>query len=403
MQKLNQLFTNATPIAPKAIKLLDGALTLYKRPQSHLWQCRFKLSNDKWHSASTGADDLLEARQNAIVLYETVRIKIDAGMALTEKTFGQLAIEEMANMRRIASGKRGERNFKDYLFIWQKYLIPFFGKYKVGDITQELVADFEDWRIAQMGRNAKLITKKHHALAYNRVIALAKEQGQIAQNRVIPALNITGERSQARPAFTQEELEQLYAYFPIWQRNVHHRHPGEVRVLCAAYIKFLVNTGIRHSTESLPLRWKHLQWHYIADKRYLRIWVSGKTGQRYLIARNMVIETLEELMQWQKRPYVNLDEIIDAKLDKLIFTLPSGEMPHLLENIFRHLMIKSGLLKNGAGQNRTLYSLRHTYATQALASGVDIHTLARQMGTSVLMIERHYSKITPEMNAEKLA
>jgi integrase len=98
-----------------------------------------------------------------------------------------------------------------------------------------------------------------------------------------------------------------------------------------------------------------------------------------------------------------LEQIVGIKLDKRIFTLPSGEMPHLLENIFRHLMKKSGLLKNGAGQNRTLYSLRHTYATQALASGVDIHTLAKQMGTSVLMIERHYSKITPMMNAEKLA
>jgi len=403
MSNLNQLFSNAFPATQQPIRLMGGKVIVYKRPQSAQWQCRFKLSNSKWHSASTGTDELAEARRNAIVLYETVRIKINAGLALTEKTFQQLATEEMANMRRIANGKRGERNFKDYFFIWQKYLIPFFGKYKVGDITQELVADFEDWRIAQMGKNAKLITKKHHALAYNRVIALAKEQGHIPQNKIIPSLNISGERSQPRPAFTQEELEQMYAYFPIWQQDVHHRHSGEVRVLCAAYIQFLVNTGVRHSTESLPLRWKHLQWHYIGDKRYLRVWVSGKTGQRYLIAKNAVLEVLEGLMRWQKLPYANLEQIVGIKLDKRIFTLPSGEMPHLLENIFRHLMKKSRLLKNGAGQNRTLYSLRHTYATQALASGVDIHTLAKQMGTSVLMIERHYSKITPMMNAEKLA
>jgi hypothetical protein len=43
------------------------------------------------------------------------------------------------------------------------------------------------------------------------------------------------------------------------------------------------------------------------------------------------------------------------------------------------------------------------HATFALAEGVDIHTLARQMGTSVAMIERHYSKMTPMMSAEKLA
>jgi integrase len=131
--------------------------------------------------------------------------------------------------------------------------------------------------------------------------------------------------------------------------------------------------------------------------------VSGKTGQRYLIAKNAVLDVLEGLMHWQKLPYASLGEIIEIKLDRLIFTLPTGEMPHLLENIFRHLMKKSGLLKNGAGQNRTLYSLRHTYATFALASGIDIHTLARQMGISVGMIERHYSKMTATMAAERLA
>jgi integrase len=41
-----------------------------------------------------------------------------------------------------------------------------------------------------------------------------------------------------------------------------------------------------------------------------------------------------------------------------------------------------------------LYSLRHAYATYALLyDRVPIHTLARQMGTSVLMIEKHYSHL----------
>jgi len=54
-------------------------------------------------------------------------------------------------------------------------------------------------------------------------------------------------------------------------------------------------------------------------------------------------------------------------------------------------------------QKRTLNSLRHTYATQELFAGTDIHTLAKQMGTSVLMLERHYSKLTATMAAAELA
>jgi len=50
-----------------------------------------------------------------------------------------------------------------------------------------------------------------------------------------------------------------------------------------------------------------------------------------------------------------------------------------------------------------LYSLRHTYATTELLSDADIHTLARQMGTSVVILGRHYSKLTATMAAGQLA
>ncbi len=44
-------------------------------------------------------------------------------------------------------------------------------------------------------------------------------------------------------------------------------------------------------------------------------------------------------------------------------------------------MRDSGLEKDAEGQTRTLYSLRHTYATlDLLEHGMDMHTLAKQMG-----------------------
>ena len=72
-------------------------------------------------------------------------------------------------------------------------------------------------------------------------------------------------------------------------------------------------------------------------------------------------------------------------------------------DILESLVRDAWLLKNSVGERRTLYSLRHTYATAELLAGTDIHTLAKQMGTSVLMLERHYSKLTATMAADKLA
>ena len=45
----------------------------------------------------------------------------------------------------------------------------------------------------------------------------------------------------------------------------------------------------------------------------------------------------------------------------------------------------------------------HSYATFSLLNdGMDVHTLAVQMGTSILMIERHYSHLTPRLKKEML-
>ena len=52
-------------------------------------------------------------------------------------------------------------------------------------------------------------------------------------------------------------------------------------------------------------------------------------------------------------------------------------------------------------KNPTLYSLRNSYATQELFAGTDIHTLAKQMGTSMMMLERHNSKLTATMAVKK--
>lgn len=404
MQNFQYLFPRISlQDAPKTISLLRGELTLFKRPKSQQWQCRFKLPNGKWHAASTNTDNADLAQTQAVAIYETVKVKIGAGLGVVTKTFKQVASDELANMAQATDNKTGKRIYRDYGFAINKYLIPFFGQYQIGQITNELLADFESWRIAEMGKMPMASTKRNHASAYIRVINLARDRGYIGLNQAIPLLDSKGKKSQPRPAFSAEEIKDLLSYAETWQKSSYTARTALMRTLCTYYIEFLVNTGVRHGTEALPLRWRHLQWHWIGNKRYLRIWVSGKTGPRYLIAKNAVIRVFEQIIRWHKLPYSGLAAVIEAKLDALIFRLPTGEQISNMENIFRNLMVRSHMRTDGSGQNRTLYSLRHTYATFALARGVDIHTLARQMGTSVGMIERHYSKLTPMMNAAKLA
>jgi integrase len=101
---------------------------------------------------------------------------------------------------------------------------------------------------------------------------------------------------------------------------------------------------------------------------------------------------------------MSFEQVLTSRVPHLLFRFSNGHQPHNLAGTFRKLMRDSGLLKDANGDNRTLYSLRHTYATLEMLRGeVDIHTLSKQMGNSAAMIERHYSKLTATMAADRLA
>ena len=404
MQNLNQLFfRSSTSQAADVVAIHGGLVSLFKRPGSNQWQCRFKLPIGKWHSTSTYQADLELAKHAAVAVYEQTMAKISQELSVKSTSFKQLAAEDLITMDVALKEGSGKAIFKDYKFVLNKYLIPFFGNYKLNQITPELVRDFESWRLSQMGRDPQASTKRTHATTYNRIIALAREKNLIADTYRVPLLDTHGSPGQTRPAFSKEEIDQLLAYMPSWELVGRSSRTREMRQLCRCYVEFLIYTGARPGTELNPMRWKHLQWHWIGDQRYLKIWLSGKTGPRYLIAKHLVVSSLERLIAWHQLPFKNLEEVIAAKLDRLIFTFPKGVQPYNFNPQFENLLKECDLLKDVAGRNRSLYSLRHTYATFALAEGVDIHTLARQMGTSTLMIERHYSKLTPMMAAAKLA
>jgi integrase len=56
------------------------------------------------------------------------------------------------------------------------------------------------------------------------------------------------------------------------------------------------------------------------------------------------------------------------------------------------------------GKQRTMYSLRHYYATMALTyNRMTVYTLARHLGTSVAMIEQHYGHVELRRLAHEIA
>jgi integrase len=295
--------------------------------------------------------------------------------------------------------------YHSYVSCIERYFIPYFADRMLEDLTHTDIVEFELWRNRQMQKVPKASTLMNFASAWNRLIATAVTRGFISERVPVPKLTTKGEKGKTRPAFTEEEINKLLAFMETWAQDGRLAVEREMRPLLRDYVEMLLLTGMRHGTEALGICWKHIEWHTHKHVRYLRIWVDGKTGARWLIAKHRAVDVLQRLHSRQRdMALLSFETTLTTRVPHLLFRFSNGYQPSSLNGTFRRLMRDSGLEKNTEGQTRTLYSLRHTYATlELLNKGTDIHTLSKQMGNSAAMIERHYSKLTATMAASRLA
>jgi len=389
---------------PTLLHLRDGEVVLYHRASSPVWQCRYKLQDNSWYRTSTRKASVEHAVKAACTMYDEARFRQSLGLAQTARNFADLAHETLRELRLEIDAGRGRSVFQSYITCIEKYFIPYFGDKRLETLQHTDIVAFEGWRNRQMTKQPKASTLMNFASAWNRLQQTAIAKGWISEHAAIPKLTTRGMKSTSRPAFSEDEVAKLLQYMPTWAEHGRLAVEREMRPLLRDYVEFLLLTGMRHGTEAMGICWKNIEWHTDKGVRYLRIWVDGKTGGRWLIAKHRAVDVLQRLQQRQAlTASMTLDQVLAAPLQHKLFALSNGYQPPSLNGTFRRLMRDSGLLKETNGQNRTLYSLRHTYATLELMAGTDIHTLAKQMGTSVGMLEKHYSKLTATMAADKLA
>lgn len=390
---------------PQNIYLRDGEVVLYRRSRSLLYQCRYKLADGTWYRQSTRKASIEHAVAVACDLYDEARYRQRLGLAHQTHTFAQIAAVALAELRVKIDASTGRTAYSDYVGCIEKYFLPYFKDKRLEELTHTDIVEFELWRDRQMARRPKASTLMNFASAWNKLLAVAVERGYISERVPVPKLTTRGEKGTTRPAFSEDEIKHLLEFMERWQHEGLRAVEKEMRPLLRDYVEMLLLTGMRHGTEAMGICWRHLEWHTDKGVRYLRIWVDGKTGGRWLIAKHRAVEVLKRLHARQTDlKHIAFDALFSERVSHKLFRFSDGYQPPSLNGTFRRLMRDTGLLKNEDGQTRTLYSLRHTYATfELLRGGTDIHTLSKQMGNSAAMIERHYSKLTATMAADKLA
>lgn len=397
--------TELAAAKPQTIHLRDGEVVVYRRSRSLLYQCRFKLADGTWYRQTTGKASVEHAIARACDLYDEARYRQRLGLAHQTHSFAQIAAVALAELRLKIDASTGRTSYTDYVNCIEKYFLPYFAERRLEELTHTDIKEFELWRDRQMQRVPKTSTLMNFASAWNRLVAVAVERGYISERVPVPKLTTRGAKGKTRPGFSEDEITTLLTYMETWQHGGTRDTEREIRKLLRDYVEMLLLTGMRHGTEAMGICWRHLEWHTDKGIRYLRIWVDGKTGGRWLIAKHRAVDVLKRLHARQTDiASVPFEDLFATRVPHKLFRISTGYQPVSLNGTFRRLLRDSELLKDDAGQTRTLYSLRHTYATlELLRNGTDIHTLSKQMGNSAAMIEKHYSKLTATMAADKLA
>lgn len=393
--------------------LREGRVKVFKRDGAlkGIWHYRLKIRNKSGSVfRSTKTPDYDEAVAIALSDYDDITYQVKQGRDVaTDIKFRKLwstfrsahAIQQSSTHRRKLYDGNGNR-----------YFVPFFGDKRVGAITDATIEEYWTWRLSYWSeykdapKNAKSSpshkTLQMEAQMLKQVFVWAHRKGYLQRELVVSVPIKRPKFSTRRPNFDEDEWAKLRKRLKKWCEEEYgsthgpHALAANHRLLFHEYVLFMCNSGLRPN-EARLLRWGDITKVKDANgTMQIQLNVpSGKTGPRLCIPTDAAGRYLERIKKRSK--YV-------APSDH-VFSYEGGKPISVatMSTKFSRFLADTDLERDRNQRRRTLYSLRHSYATFRLLEDIDFLVLARNMGTSVQMIEKHYSHVKPVQVAHVLA
>ena len=430
------------------IEHLGGDLILYQRNlataapnvKSHRqpkWYMKLRVGPRKIINRSTGLTIYEDAYAFARKEYDRLRNAASLGHTLDDYTFEKHCDDWY--QRQINNGVWKADRQRWYKNQSARYYKAYFRyadgtSMRLNDITPEIAQNYWDWRIAYWSthqgeklsdynpkrRKAKTKTTKNVAkvpakktlqmdqTALNMIFADARERGRLQQVfKMKPPQD--SRPHHRRPHFEPDEHRSMTAYLRSYRDLIGHFKDDRVnawhklqRTQLYHFVIFMLNSGLRVG-EAREMRWRDITFDQPSEDFDEAICVVGvrkatKTSQnRDVQTQPNANKTLKE---WRdKSPYTDGNDLVWFGQQKA-----SDNKPKPFSNLnksFQHFLSRlpvegteTGLLFNKEGEKRSLYSLRHTYATVRREHGVEYADLALNMGCKREQLERHYDHST---------
>jgi len=378
----------------------DGLIYLYQRAdfKKPTWLCRVKVPNGSGYvNRSTGTGDEHKAFKFADDLYNQLLVKSLTGEAPPAKRMGP-AIQAYIDRLEAQPHKLSTH----YKILLLKRIKPFLERKSFDDLSTSLLSKVVDEQIALTKKGTlSPNTIKRTYTDLKHFLQWCIEEGYIKELPRFPKVNGV---ASSRPHFDAKDWGKLTRQL----REIVKVENGAVRrdrMMLRDYVLILANTGIRVG-EARTLKWRDVT-EVGGGKGVpanIVLTVSGKTGKREVVARSADVKKYFKRIHDLRVEELTVEGKPKPKIDpnSLVFCHKDGSEIGSFKKSFAALMKKAKVERDSHGDLRSLYSLRHTYATFCLQHGVQVYTLAKNMGTSVAMIEQYYGHTTNIASAAEL-
>jgi integrase len=387
------------------LTVIPNKARLYKQNGSRRYYAAIRLDNGRWERKATGEEDLEAAKLKAFRLYDKAQFAAENNLPQTTRSFSGIAKAVIQQMEATKDTSQWVQTYKHYIGVLNKYAIPYFRTQRLSQVKTKADGYFP-YVMERMGRELSKSTVATHTSALNLVFDYATNAGYMTVLSV-PKFRFSGTSSQRRATFELSEYRRVINCLNAWRKkNTHRAKDAEIRHLLYDYVLILANTGIRHGREAMDLKWQNLSFRQsqnghplIVFKVMKRKGRKGTVEWRDVVMRDKhgnAIKILNRLKDRQKSiNRKSVKTLVKERCDKPIFALSDGSQPSRMDGTFKKFLEDYNLLVGDTGQSRTLYSWRHFYATTELtrSTPISIALLAKQMGTSVKMIEQHYGHL----------
>jgi integrase len=380
------------------VQELKPGLIIFRRSdvKHRQWYCRIKVpQQNRYKTVSLKTADIDAARGRAFDHDADVRFRIKHEVPIFNRPFSQVA-QDYADLQedRAKAGEITKHRHENVVSIIRTQLTPYAGSNQVNLVGQDKWEKYPLWRRSNgKGINGRVsdATIRTEMSIFRSIMVYAAGRKYIPESHIFKGkLPLSKAR---REEFTPEEYRKLHTFARGWTKKARTPFHEWYRTMAYNFLLIMCNTGMR------PPEAKNLLWQDVdirGDKqgrKLVVLRVRGKGKFRELVAAGNVAEYLERVRAVSKAT---------EEKHRVFTTIKGTPAASLYSGVIALLLKDSGLLFSASGSRRSTYCFRHTYATFRLSEGVEVHSLARQMGTSVKMIEDHYSHITPLRNAERI-